>query len=222
MQPPHLSAAVSAPAFHTSLQPSHSSTPSALSTPSSPRPTTPIPHASLAQQIAQRRARILQERLSTLDSLINRSLLSATAPAPSSDAPNDERVRRKVVCELLMPLVIRTDMYKRWDERGGAAEVVAAADDSRQQEEQLVREVLAERQPMAEWSDEQKEAMIRYTLQLRARAGGGGGGSSPSGAIQLSELMEANMSMYQSLLAAQQQSDTQATQSRQPLPQRRA
>ena len=75
-----------------------------------------------------------------------------------------------------------------------------------------MRDVLAERQPMAEWSDEQKEAMIRYTLQLQARAGSSGsagGASSAGGPVRLSELMEASMSMYQSLIMAQQQSATQ-------------
>ena len=120
-----------------------------------------------------------------------------------------------------MPLVIKTDMYKRWEASSARPPLTATTqldnersstapeaeqDDSKRQEEQLLREVLAERQPMAQWSNEQKEAMIRYTLQLQPRAVSSGSGGSASGAVRLSELMEACMSMYQSLLIAQQQS----------------
>ena len=124
-----------------------------------------------------------------------------------------------MVCELLMPLVIKTDMYKRWElARPTAASrtddehssVMEAEDDGKRAEEQLLREVLADRQPMAEWNDEQKEAMIRYTLQLQARARGSGGSGEAGGAeseeIRLSELMQACMSMYQSLVTTQHQS----------------
>ena len=66
------------------------------------------------------------------------------SPSDADEEGEDERRRRrKVVCELLMPLVIKTDMYKRWevlarpstahtdDERSVTA---AVEDDSKRQE----------------------------------------------------------------------------------------
>ena len=114
------------------------------------------------------------------------------------------------MCELLMPLVIKTDMYRRWERLPRSPTTPlnepADGDESKRQEERLLREVLAEGQPMTQWSSEQKEAMIRYTLQLQARANPAG--ESAGGTVRLGELMEACMSMYQSLLKAQQQSVT--------------
>ena len=165
-----------------------------------------------------------------LEAAVNAAIASCLSSSSSSAASRETRRERKAVARLLMPVVLRTEMYRRWKQRVkagrqgsvGADEEGRGEGDSKRREGELpvedevllMREVMQEDAEMRLWKDEEKHALIRFLLfkareseqrQQEAAGAGAGAAAAATGAAEeermtLDELMEASMILYHALM----------------------
>ena len=200
MQPLSLTSPSSSP-----LLPVTPSSPS-LSTASSP--SAPPTDLSSAFQLAQTRARQKGEQLDALHALLHSAIASTFAPLPPSASAAllaERRVERRAVARVVMPMVFKSDLLKRWKakSRGGVAVEAAADGDS----ERLLREVLDEEAELHRWTLEERKDMLHFMLDAMTQHNtntADSGSSHTSPPVSLVEAMEGSMLLYHALLNATQ------------------
>jgi hypothetical protein len=173
--------------------------------PSSPSlsPSLPVDLSS-ALQLAQTRARQKEEQLDTIKGLIHTAIASTFAPlSPSASAAvrAEKRVERKAVARVVMPMVFKTELYRRWKRKGmrvlGVGEEEAGGGGGEGDEERLMREVMEEEPTMRDWSMEERKHMIHFMLDALQR---GAGASERGPPVSLVEAMEGSMVLYHALI----------------------